>query len=153
MPEFRAIPTDRAVPGLLFAYGTLAPDGPEAASRGGWSADSVRGRLYDLGLYPGLVELGAPAAGWVEGYVRSVGEAELRERLDPYEGVAEGLYRRDATTTRAGLFTWVYVYARSLPRGARGPLPRWDGRRGVLRPGLRRENLDDDLIDRPGRAS
>src|SRR4051812_6485646 len=39
-------------PTLLFAYGTLAPGGPEEAALDGWTADAVRGRLFDLGPYP-----------------------------------------------------------------------------------------------------
>jgi gamma-glutamylcyclotransferase (GGCT)/AIG2-like uncharacterized protein YtfP len=120
------------MPMLLFAYGTLAPRDPEAAALGGWAADGVRGRLFDLGPYPGLVDCGDPAAGWVEGYVRPVGQDELTGRLDPYEGVDEGLYRRVAATTRAGRRAWVYEYARPLPPNARGPMTRWDGPRDVL---------------------
>jgi gamma-glutamylcyclotransferase (GGCT)/AIG2-like uncharacterized protein YtfP len=117
------------MPTLLFAYGTLAPEGPEQASRDGWEADAVRGRLFDLGPYPALVDQGDPDGGWVEGYVRPVDPAELIEHLDPYEGVDEGLYRRVAAETRGGRRAWVYVYARPLPPTARGPLSRWDGPR------------------------
>ena len=46
------------VPTLLFAYGTLAPEGPASAVRDGWVADRVRGRLYDLGPYPALFDCG-----------------------------------------------------------------------------------------------
>jgi gamma-glutamylcyclotransferase (GGCT)/AIG2-like uncharacterized protein YtfP len=113
------------VPTLLFAYGTLAPQGTGRAAAEGWMADRVRGRLYDLGLYPGLIDCGDPAAPWVEGFVRFVAEDELTRRLDPYEGVDQGLYRRVSTTTEAGRLVWVYVYARPLPPGARGPLARW----------------------------
>ena len=42
------------MPTLLFAYGTLAPEGPVGGVRDGWVADRVRGRLYDLGPYPAL---------------------------------------------------------------------------------------------------
>ena len=86
------------------------------AARDGWEADAVRGRLFDLGPYPGLVDLDDPGAHWVDGYVRPVDRGELIDRLDPYEGVDEGLYRREATTTRAGRPGWIYVYARPLPR-------------------------------------
>jgi gamma-glutamylcyclotransferase (GGCT)/AIG2-like uncharacterized protein YtfP len=114
-------------PTLLFAYGTLMPDGPETAAREGWVADGVRGRLFDLGPYPALMDLDCndPTAGWVEGFVRPADPAELNGCLDTYEGVDEGLYRRVATTTRAGRRVWVYVYARPLPASARGPLTRW----------------------------
>ena len=136
-------------PQLLFVYGTLQPDGPEAEALGGWSADSVRGRLYDLGPSPTLVDLGDESAGWVEGFVRAVEESELRGRLDAYEGVDEGLYRRSVALTRAGREVWVYVHAGPLPREARGPIVRWDGLRGVFDAGAARENFDDGLHDRP----
>jgi indolepyruvate decarboxylase len=114
---------------LLFAYGTLAPSDPDAAARGGWTPDRVRGRLYDLGPYPALVDLDDPEAGWVEGYAGPVSPADLAGRFDRYEGVAEGLYRRAETTTGGGRRAWVYVYARPLPRDARGPIDRWHGPR------------------------
>ena len=116
-------------PELLFAYGTISPRNPAEAARGDWTADAVRGRLFDLGPYPALVDCECPDAGWVEGYVRAVDRAELTERLDPYEGVDEGLYRRSISTTRAGRLVWLYVYARPIPTHARGPLSRWDGPR------------------------
>ena len=116
-------------PTLLFAYGTLAPGSPGAAARGGWVADRVRGRLFDLGPYPALVSHDDAEAGWVEGYVRPVGTDELVGWLDPYEGVGEGLYRRVAVTTEAGRRAWVYVNNLPLPTVARGPLARWEGRR------------------------
>ena len=121
-------------PDLLFAYGTLGPAGSGGAVPGGWQADAVRGRLFDLGRYPALTDLDDPAAGWVEGHVRPVERGELESRLDPYEGVDEGLYRRRAATTRAGRRAWVYVYGRPLPQYARGPLTRWEGPRPVLNP-------------------
>ena len=112
---------------LLFAYGTLAPDGPDEVERGGWLRDRVRGRLFDLGPFPGLVDLDDPTAGWVHGYVRPVDPAELEGPLDEFEDVAKGLYRRVETATEAGRRVWVYVYARPVPPGARGPLDHWDG--------------------------
>src|SRR4051812_17317840 len=103
------------MPELLFAYGTLGPPGPEAMAHGGWVADAVRGRLYDLGPYPALVDTEDPDADWVEGHVRPVSRRELDDFLDPYEGVDEGLFRRVAVTTRAGRRAWVYVFARPMP--------------------------------------
>jgi len=76
-------------PRFLFAYGTLTPDGPEAEARGGWLADSVRGRLFDLGSYPTLVDLGDPSADWAEGFVRAVGSVLICPR--------PGLHRPDRT--------------------------------------------------------
>ncbi|AGA28967.1 gamma-glutamylcyclotransferase family protein [Singulisphaera acidiphila] len=116
-------------PSLLFAYGTLAPNGSKEAAAHGWVADAVRGRLFDLGPYPALVGHDDLNADWVEGFVRSVDPIELTRDLDPYEGVDEGLYRRVAVTTRASRLVWVYLYARPLPSQARGPLTRWKGLR------------------------
>jgi gamma-glutamylcyclotransferase (GGCT)/AIG2-like uncharacterized protein YtfP len=122
---------DDGEPDLLFAYGTLGPRNARDSALGGWVPDAVRGRLFDLGPYPALVDLDAPDAGWVEGDVRPVSRRELVERLDPYEGVPEGLYRRASTITRAGRHVWVYVYLSSPPQYARGPLSRWPGPRGA----------------------
>jgi gamma-glutamylcyclotransferase (GGCT)/AIG2-like uncharacterized protein YtfP len=114
---------------LLFAYGTLMPEDAAAAEREGWRPDAVRGRLFDLGPYPALVDLDDPRAGWVEGYVRPISLDELETRLDPWEEVDRGLYRRSETVTRASYRVWVYVYNQPLPPTSRGPLVRWDGRR------------------------
>jgi gamma-glutamylcyclotransferase (GGCT)/AIG2-like uncharacterized protein YtfP len=119
---------------MLFAYGTLMPRDPESAAREGWQPDAVRGRLYDLGPYPALIDLDDPGAGWVEGFVRPVDQPELEQRLDPYEGVDQGPYRRTWTTTRNQHRAWVYVYDGRLPPNARGPLARWEGS-GGSRPG------------------
>jgi len=100
------------------------PSDEEAAVREGWAPDAVRGRLYDLGPYPALIDLDDPAAGWVEGYVRSVEPAEL-ESHDVWEDVEAGVYRRAVTTTRNNNRVWIYVYARPLPPQAHGPLSRW----------------------------
>ena len=145
------------MPTLLFAYGTLMPDGPAAAASDGWVADAVRGRLFDLGPYPALVDCEDPGAEWVEGFVRAITADELSERLDPYEGVDEGQYRRVAATTRArGVTCGSTLYARPLPRLARGPLTRWDGRRdGPFKscgPGLTRSGNDPGGSRRSGIA-
>ncbi len=118
-------------PAWLFTYGTLGPGWP--AGRGHvWAVDAVRGRLYDLGPYPGLCDLDAPGADWVLGHVRPVTGAELAGVLDPYEGVDEGLFARVRTVTRSGRPVWVYVYGPARPEWARGPLPFWDGPRSDL---------------------
>jgi len=120
---------DSVMPELLFAYGTLGPDRRGSASGGRWEADMLRGRLYDLGPYPALVDADDPEAGWVHGHVRAVEPAEFPGGLDAYEGVARGLYRRSRATTRGGRLVWVYLYARPLPSNAHGPIDRWDGPR------------------------
>lgn len=118
-------------PGWLFAYGTLGPGGRACRSLGPWEPDAVRGRLFDLGPYPGLVDLDHPSAQWVEGHARPVSRSELIDLLDPYEGVSVGLYRREAVRSRSGRIVWVYVYNQPLPSSALGPLVRWDGMSGA----------------------
>ena len=112
------------MPQLLFAYGTLMPADREAAEREGWRPDAVRGRLFDLGPYPALVDLDDPAAGWVEGFVRPVDLEELATRLDPWEEVEQGLYRR-AETIDASLLPRLGLRLQSAvaPRGPRPPGP------------------------------
>jgi gamma-glutamylcyclotransferase (GGCT)/AIG2-like uncharacterized protein YtfP len=112
---------------LLFAYGTLMPRDEESADRDGWTPDAVRGRLYDLGPYPALIDLEDPAAGWVEGYIRRVSTADL-ERYDQYEDVERGPYQRVETTTRNKLRAWIYVHGGPLPPQASGPLLKWTAR-------------------------
>ncbi|MGE3822552.1 MAG: gamma-glutamylcyclotransferase [Isosphaeraceae bacterium] len=120
---------DRSPGEDLFVYGTLAPASPEEARRRGASADAVRGRLFDLGPYPALVDLDDPTADWVAGHVFRVDEAALAGPLDDYEGVKRGPYRRERTTSRSGRTVWVYIFAGPLPATARGPILRWEGPR------------------------
>jgi gamma-glutamylcyclotransferase (GGCT)/AIG2-like uncharacterized protein YtfP len=115
----------------LFVYGTLLPDSEAPIDESIWRADAVRGRLYDLGPFPGLVDLDDLLASWVNGYRRKVERDLLATCIDEYEGVGDGLFRRIETTTRAGHRAWVYVYNRALADGARGPLNAWDGPRGA----------------------
>ncbi|MDP3069170.1 MAG: gamma-glutamylcyclotransferase family protein [Opitutaceae bacterium] len=82
----------------LFVYGTLKRGCCNhhhlAGQRFIGPARTVPGyRLYDLGGYPGLAAAPDDRAG-VVGEVWSVNLACLRE-LDLFEGVHEGLYRRD----------------------------------------------------------
>ncbi len=82
---------------LIFVYGTLKRGcrnhhhlaGQKLVS----AARTVPGfTLYDLGGYPGLVPHAADRTG-VAGEIWSV-DAEALRRLDAFEGVHEGLYRR-----------------------------------------------------------
>jgi gamma-glutamylcyclotransferase (GGCT)/AIG2-like uncharacterized protein YtfP len=110
---------------MLFAYGTLIPRDVERLRREGWVPDAVRGRLYDLGSYPALVDLDGSDAGWVLGYVRPVQMEELEGPLDTYEEVGAGPFRRTQTTTRAQRIAWVYSFSGPLPPCALGPIERW----------------------------
>lgn len=116
---------------LLFVYGTLGPnlDAPSEE----WTTDAVRGRLYDLGEYPVLVDWMDETAGWVEGHVRLTDDQELVDVLDPYECVDDGLFERVRLRTRNSLVVWAYVYPRDLPEWAKPLTSRWNGpRRGRL---------------------
>jgi gamma-glutamylcyclotransferase (GGCT)/AIG2-like uncharacterized protein YtfP len=104
---------------LLFVYGTL--------KRGCGNHDRLAGLtfigeartrpgfvLYSLGDYPGLVAEPADRDG-VTGEVWSVDVASLA-RLDAFEGVAEGLYRREHIPLLppfADLPVETYFYARN----------------------------------------
>jgi len=112
----------------LFTYGTLQR-GQEGASllegcvRIGPA--TVQGSLYDIdGEYPALVLAGK---GRVEGEIWRC-PPEVLARLDEYEGVSEGLFRRVATEA-GGLACWVYVagpkLARRLTPRRRIPSGRW----------------------------
>ena len=118
---------------LLFAYGTLVPRDQERLSSEGWQPDAVRGRLYDLGAHPALVDLDDPSAGWVEGYVRPVAMEELEGPLDRYEDVGRGPFRRVFTTTRGNRNVWLYFYSRPLPSERRGPIDRWTAPEAVTK--------------------
>src|SRR5262245_26579533 len=90
---------------LLFAYGQLQPgqNAPQTLRRA-WP-DQVRALLYDLGAYPAALQVGT-ADRWFHGYVLEIATSELVDRLDPFEKISQGLYRRIRTTTRAGFDVW-----------------------------------------------
>lgn len=121
--------------GLLFVYGTLmatAGDAMGRVERARLARESVplgvattRGRLYDLGRYPGLV-VGAAHDGVVEGeLVRLTDPPRSLGWLDRYEGiVADRLdtneYRRaeiDVTMATGEIVrASAYLYTRELDR-------------------------------------
>ena len=104
----------------VFVYGTL--------KRGQRAAERLVGQhflgpaqtgsglvLYELDGYPGLVREPGVASG-VSGEVWLIDAASLRD-LDAYEGVAEGLYRRESIILASpGLpeTAEAYIYNRSL---------------------------------------
>jgi gamma-glutamylcyclotransferase (GGCT)/AIG2-like uncharacterized protein YtfP len=112
----------------LFVYGTLRPgrapreiaDAVDTLQRIG--EGTIRGRLYDLGAYPGVIL--DDAAPEVPGEVFVVTDQRILDRLDIYEGFfprdpAASLFLRvNAEVTFTGgerEFCWVYVYNRQLP--------------------------------------
>lgn len=89
---------------LLFVYGTLKRGcGNHRQMAGLTFVGDARTRpgfrLYDVGGYPGLVAASDDRNG-VSGEVWSVDAAGL-VRLDRFEGVAEGLYRREPVPLEA----------------------------------------------------
>jgi gamma-glutamylcyclotransferase (GGCT)/AIG2-like uncharacterized protein YtfP len=133
-------------PSLLFVYGTLMSTSGsvmgqaprerlqrESVSRG---AASIRGRLYDLGRYPGLVE---DAAGEhvVHGEAYELASAEQSLRwLDSYEGIVSGPHahneyeRAERTIMLAAggeATAWVYLYRRPVLETRRIADGRWPG--------------------------
>jgi gamma-glutamylcyclotransferase (GGCT)/AIG2-like uncharacterized protein YtfP len=96
----------------LFVYGTLRSGGGAAGLLHGCErvgTGTVAGTLYDLGAYPALVLDGE---GRVEGEVWRC-PAEALARLDEYEGVPEGVYRRVAVQV-GGTDCWTYVAGPTL---------------------------------------
>jgi gamma-glutamylcyclotransferase (GGCT)/AIG2-like uncharacterized protein YtfP len=77
---------------------------------------SVRGALYDLGEYPGLVDSADDER--VPGTVLKLTDAAALTRLDAHEGVGEGLYVRRRMSVRLAdgdeIQAWVYLYARPI---------------------------------------
>jgi gamma-glutamylcyclotransferase (GGCT)/AIG2-like uncharacterized protein YtfP len=123
----------------LFVYGTLSPRHapPEIAATvrrlRPVGAASVRGRLYDLGEYPGAI-LSKSSRSVIRGEVFELpGDAQTLSSLDNYEGFAPGKPGSSLFVRRAWpvvmddgtrLRCWVYVYngdtRRALPvRGGR----------------------------------
>lgn len=104
----------------LFVYGTLKRGCSNHAQMVGQKfvaeARTVPGyRLFDVGGYPGLVPWPDDREG-VTGEIWLVDEPGLA-RLDRFEGVGEGLYRREAMDLAAPHDLEVvdgYVYARSV---------------------------------------
>jgi gamma-glutamylcyclotransferase (GGCT)/AIG2-like uncharacterized protein YtfP len=117
------------MPTYLFIYGTLHPDrapaeiAPAARRLQPIGCGTIRGRLYNLGEYPGVIladdtDLGAPT---VPGEVFLVPDDATLAALDAYED-----YRPDSPTDSLFLRTktvvtfddgsrkscWVYVYNR-----------------------------------------
>jgi gamma-glutamylcyclotransferase (GGCT)/AIG2-like uncharacterized protein YtfP len=110
----------------LFAYGTLMPDcvpaqmrsacrGIELVGRG-----TVRGLLYDLGSFPGVVE----GDGVVRGVVLQVPQ-QAWAALDEYEACPgpehpNGLFHRIKTRAKMEngeeVECWLYVYARDVSK-------------------------------------
>jgi glycerophosphoryl diester phosphodiesterase len=127
----------------IFVYGTLrpasAPAGIRAVTRTLRSLGParVRGRLYDLGSYPGAVpDPGATC--WIEGELVGLGaDSPPLAWFDEYEGIdpddpERGLFRRERVLAldRAGreVACWIYAYARSVAGRRAIPAGIWSSR-------------------------
>ena len=92
----------------LFVYGTLRSGAGHpmqatlAAAGRSLGATRVRGVLYTVDWYPGLVV--APDAGWVVGELWHLDDAGVLPTLDEYEGEE---FRRE---TLACCGAWAYLY-------------------------------------------
>ena len=102
---------------LLFVYGTLKRGcSNHRQLAGGTFIGAARTRpgytLYDVGGYPGLVKKSGHRPG-VSGEVWSVNKRHVA-KLDHFEGLPEGPYRREPVPLRApfaGQKIEAYVYA------------------------------------------
>jgi gamma-glutamylcyclotransferase (GGCT)/AIG2-like uncharacterized protein YtfP len=124
----------------LFAYGLLQPGlQPPKSVRRCWK-DWVRGRLYDLGPFPGAMVFDSAEESF-EGWVLDIDEAELPV-LDEFEDVTgERRYRRVRTRTLGGVDVWIYDYIGPVPANAR-PLARWPAGDGTEAPLVDRETSE-----------
>ncbi|HET7205770.1 MAG TPA: gamma-glutamylcyclotransferase family protein [Terriglobales bacterium] len=132
MSKVRHRTSTRRKSGYLFSYGTLQPKQapPEIASTvrqfRAVGRGSVRGRLYDLGEYPGAVL--TKRGTHVRGYVFELpDDPDVLNRLDEYEGFDQSHPRGSLFVRRKCLVTledgsrlrcWIYTYNQPL-----GPAP------------------------------
>ena len=113
------------MPDYLFIYGTLLPGrapsrlAPVMATLPPLGPGSMRGRLYDLGRYPGAIS-DSTTAGRIRGEVFGLPDARaVLKMLDAYEGYnpampSESLFvraRRPVSLADGGkIRCWVYLY-------------------------------------------
>lgn len=105
---------------FLFVYGTLKRGGTNHGQMAGQrfvaEARTIPGyRMFDVGGFPGLVAWPEDREG-VTGEIWLVSPAALL-RLDGFEGVHEGLYRRETVALAGpplGEPIEAYLYARSV---------------------------------------
>lgn len=115
---------------LLFVYGTLrsgsaSPMARELARSAALIGPArMRGRLVDLGLYPGLVDADDPDD-WVDGEVWGMrAPGELLPAIDAYEGCGANdpepheykrVIRIATLATGERVAAWVYLYRGDVP--------------------------------------
>lgn len=98
---------------LVFVYGTLMEGlaahyllEQEGVEKVGWG--TIHGKLYDLGAYPAAIWIPDHVDGVIKGELYKVPPQYLRI-LDRYEGVEDGLYRRNkvSVVTKNNNVSWV----------------------------------------------
>lgn len=105
---------------LLFVYGSLRLG--EASDLSMWNGakaarfigtDTICGKLYDCGWYPGVKEaedfIVSSLVDYVHGEVFEILEEQAVGILDSYEGYPD-LYDRIRVETNEGRTVWVYTY-------------------------------------------
>lgn len=105
---------------LLFVYGSLRLG--EASDLSMWNGaksarfignDTICGKLYDCGWYPGVKEaedfISSCLVDYVHGEVFEILEERAVGALDGYEGYPS-LYDRKQVETKEGRKVWVYTY-------------------------------------------
>ena len=109
---------------LLFTYGLLQPhlQPPQSGTKA--HPARIRGRLFDLGNYPGAI-LVNQVPDTFSGFVLDISKEELSKDLDTFERVAEGLFQRSIAETTQSEIVWIYTYLPALPANAMGPLDKW----------------------------
>jgi gamma-glutamylcyclotransferase (GGCT)/AIG2-like uncharacterized protein YtfP len=128
----------------LFVYGTLMSTATGALGKGMrerlqrearlLGPATIRGRLYDLGRYPALVDSDGPAE-LVYGEVFALHAPHTSLAwLDRYEGIVPGRHglneyervERPVRLESGQEFTaWVYLYRKSIAGARRIPAGRW----------------------------
>lgn len=115
---------------LLFTYGTLMRGyalHPVLARGATFLGEArVRGRLLDLGRYPGLVD----GSGTVRGELYRIDDPELLAAIDREEGY-NFQRRRAMVTLVAGGRRQAWLYRYRGPRARATPIPDGDYRRRV----------------------
>ena len=109
---------------LLFTYGLLQPhlQPPQSATKA--LPAKMRGRLFDLGNYPGAI-LVNQVPDTFSGFVLDISKDELTKDVDTFERVAEGLFQRIIAETTQSEIVWIYTYQPELPPNAIGHLDKW----------------------------
>lgn len=101
----------------VFVYGTLRQT--NITDR------TIQGELWDLGAFPAAVNVGEGES-LIHGEILWVTQPQLK-RLDEYEGVGRGLYRRVSTVTNKGEDVFVYEWNRDTipPRAMKLKTGKW----------------------------